>query len=128
MAKFKVQTNDNQKFVLVDPADYTHKITFSNTPSTSRHGNLAVDNFRHKGSVSRRFLVGTSAGDANEVKQVRDESVAFSYVVAAGQSPAYYAAKASSLTEAAHLLISAAANIATVKLGSSLPTDIDVVV
>lgn len=128
MSKFVVQSHNNQKAVLVDPSNYKHTLLIETKPTTSRHGQSTVDNFRQSITVRNAYGVKGGASCLEATCSVaREESVTASFVVAAGQSAAYYAAKQASLTEMINVLTAAKTAISNLAVGGEIGVDFDVV-
>lgn len=128
MSKFVVQSHNNQKAVLVDPSNYKHTLLIETKPTTSRHGQSTVDNFRQSITVRNAYGVKGGASCLEATCSVaREESITASFVVAAGQSAAYYAAKQASLTEIINVLTAAKTAISNLAVGGEIGVDFDVV-
>lgn len=128
MAKFVVQSHNNQKAVLVDPSNYKHTLLIDTKPTTSRHGQSTVDNFRQSITVRNAYGVKSGASCLEKACSIaREESITASFVVAAGQDAAYYVAKQASLTEMINILTTAKNAIQKLAVGGEIGVDFDVV-
>lgn len=123
MANFNVKTNTSQSYTLVDPSDYTHKITGKISESVTRQGTSKVDNFRHEYKVSQRYEAKGYPKCDKACGIARDEVISLSFVVSAGQDSAYYQAKAARLKEAAAVLTSAATSMNALATGALVSKD-----
>lgn len=122
MANFNVKTNTSQSFTLVDPADYTHKVSGKVTESATRSANSRVDNFRHEYKVTQRLEVAGYPKCDKACGIAREEVVTTSFVVSAGQNSAYYVAKANRLKEMAAILTQAANSMNALATGGMVST------